>query len=36
MFGVLVIFGSGHLGWLRHAFDSDPGLRLRKLAEFAR
>ncbi|HWS99413.1 MAG TPA: DUF5694 domain-containing protein [Pyrinomonadaceae bacterium] len=33
---VLVIFGSGHLPWLRYNFDSDPTLRLRKLAEFAR
>jgi uncharacterized protein DUF5694 len=31
---VLVIFGAGHLGWLRHDFASDPSLRLRKLAEF--
>ena len=30
---VLVIFGSGHLGWLRHSFASDPSIRLRKLAE---
>jgi hypothetical protein len=33
---VLVIYGSGHLGWLRHDFASDPNLRLRKLDEFAR
>jgi hypothetical protein len=33
---VLVIFGSGHLPWLRYNFASDPTLRLRKLAEFAR
>jgi hypothetical protein len=33
---VLVIFGSGHLGWLRHDFGSNPRLRLRKLAEFAK
>ncbi len=33
---VLVIFGAGHLGWLRHDFASNPGLRLRTLAEFAR
>lgn len=32
---VLVIIGSGHLAWLRHDFGSDPGIRLRKLAEFA-
>ncbi len=31
---VLVIYGAGHLGWLQHAFASNPGLRLRKLAEF--
>ncbi len=33
---VLVIFGAGHLGWLRHDFGSDPGFRLRKLAEFVK
>lgn len=33
---VLVIFGSGHLGWLQHDFASNPDLRLRKLAEFAK
>jgi hypothetical protein len=33
---VLVVFGSGHLGWLRHNFSSNPKLRLRKLAEFAK
>jgi len=33
---VLVIFGAGHLGWLQHNFASDPSLRLRKLAEFAK
>jgi len=33
---VLVIFGSGHLGWLQHDFASDPSFRLRKLAEFAK
>jgi len=33
---VLVIYGSGHLGWLRFAFASDPTVRLRKLAEIAR
>jgi hypothetical protein len=32
---VLVIFGAGHLPWLRYNFGSDPTLRLRKLAEFA-
>jgi hypothetical protein len=32
---VLVIYGAGHLGWLRHDFSSDPTVRLRKLAEFA-
>ena len=33
---LLVIFGAGHLGWLQHDFASDPNVRLRKLAEFAR
>jgi len=33
---VLVIFGSGHLGWLRHDVTSDPTLRLCKLAEFVK
>jgi len=33
---VLVIIGAGHLGWLQHNFASDPSLRLRKLAEFAK
>ena len=32
---ILVIFGSGHLGWLRQEFAADPTLRLRKLEEFA-
>jgi hypothetical protein len=32
---ILVIFGSGHLGWLRQDFANDPTLRLRKLEEFA-
>lgn len=31
---VLVIFGSGHLGWLRQDFAGDPTLRLRRLEEF--
>jgi hypothetical protein len=31
---VLVVIGNGHLAWLRHSFDSDPGIRLRNLAEF--
>jgi hypothetical protein len=31
---VLVIFGSGHLGWLRQDFAADPTLRLRKLEDF--
>ena len=30
---VLVIFGAGHLGWLRQDFAADPTLRLRKLEE---
>lgn len=33
---VLVVYGSGHLGWLQHGFGSNPNLRLRKLAEFAK
>ena len=33
---ILAIFGAGHLGWLRRDFESDPGFRLRKLAEFAK
>jgi hypothetical protein len=33
---VLVIFGAGHLGWLRQAVASDPTLRLRRLAEFVK
>src|SRR5438876_8902448 len=32
---ILVIFGAGHLGWLRQDFGADPTLRLRKLEEFA-
>ena len=31
---VFVIYGAGHLGWLRLAAASDPTVRLRKLAEF--
>ncbi len=31
---ILVIYGAGHLGWLRMAAESDPTVRLRKLAEF--
>ena len=31
---VLVIYGAGHLGWLRNNFASDPTIRLRKLSEF--
>ena len=33
---VLVIFGAGHLGWLRHDFANDPSFRLRKLADFVK
>lgn len=33
---ILVVFGAGHLGWLRHAFASDPTIRVRRLHEFAR
>jgi hypothetical protein len=32
----VVIYGSGHLGWLQHAFASNPNVRLRKLSEFAK
>lgn len=32
---ILVIFGAGHLGWLRQDFSSDPTVHLRKLEEFA-
>jgi len=32
---ILVIFGAGHLGWLRQDFAGDPTMRLRKLEEFA-
>lgn len=31
---ILVIYGSGHLGWLRQQFANDPTVRVRKLAEF--
>jgi hypothetical protein len=31
---ILVIFGAGHLGWLRQNFGADPTLRLRKLEDF--
>ena len=33
---VLVLYGSGHLHWLRYNFSTDPNLRLRKLAEFVK
>ncbi len=33
---ILVIFGAGHLGWLRANVAADPTLRLRKLGEFVR
>ena len=33
---ILVIYGAGHLGWLQFAFGSNPNVRLRKLAEFAK
>jgi len=32
---ILIIYGAGHLPWLRRKFSSDPTLQLRKLAEFA-
>ena len=31
---ILVIFGAGHLAWLRRDFDSDPTIELRKLSDF--
>jgi hypothetical protein len=33
---VLVIYGAGHLGWLRQDVANDPGMRLRKLSEFVK
>jgi len=33
---VLVIYGNGHLGWLRADFAANPNVRLRKLGEFVR
>jgi len=33
---ILVIYGAGHLGWLRQIVASDPTLRLRKLADFVK
>jgi hypothetical protein len=33
---IVVIYGAGHLGWLRQAVASDPTMRLRKLDEFVR
>jgi hypothetical protein len=30
---VLVIYGAGHLGWLRQIVANDPTVRLRKLSE---
>ena len=32
---VLVIYGAGHLGWLRQNVENDPTIMLRKLSEFA-
>jgi hypothetical protein len=32
---ILVVYGSGHLGWLRQAAENDSSVRLRRLAEFA-
>ena len=32
---ILVIYGYGHLGWLRQIIAADPTLRLRRLEEFA-
>ena len=33
---VLVVYGAGHLGWLQYAFERNPDIHLRTLAEFAR
>jgi hypothetical protein len=33
---ILVIYGSGHLGWLRQDAANDPAVRLLKLSEFIR
>jgi hypothetical protein len=33
---VLVIYGYGHLGWLRNNVSNDPTLRLRELADFTK
>jgi hypothetical protein len=32
---ILVIYGAGHLGWLRQIVNGDPTIELRTLAEFA-
>lgn len=32
---ILVVYGAGHLGWLRQAAEGDPTVRSRKLADFA-
>ncbi len=31
---ILIIFGYGHLGWLRQDFAANPSQRLRRLEEF--
>ena len=33
---ILIIYGSGHLGWLQFAFAGNPRVKLRKLGEFAK
>lgn len=33
---ILVVFGSGHLGWLREDLARNPNVRLRKLEEFVK
>ena len=33
---ILVIYGAGHLGWLRQDVSGDPNLRLRNLSEFGK
>jgi Family of unknown function (DUF5694) len=32
---ILVLYGAGHVGWLRQDIENDPTVRLRKLSDFA-
>ena len=32
---ILVLYGAGHVGWLRQDIENDPAVRLRKLSDFA-